>query len=37
MAGRIRNELRLPLTPLSQPHRAPLAEMLRPFGVEAKA
>ena len=36
MAGMIRNELRLPLVPLSDPHRAPLAEMLRPFGVEAK-
>ena len=37
MAGMIRNELRLPMTPLAQPHRAPLAELLRKFGVEAAA
>jgi 4-hydroxy-tetrahydrodipicolinate synthase len=36
MAGRIANELRLPMTPLSEPHRAPLAEMLRGFGVDAR-
>ncbi|MHC4982899.1 MAG: 4-hydroxy-tetrahydrodipicolinate synthase [Planctomycetota bacterium] len=37
MAGMIRNELRLPMTPLSDAHRKPLADMLRPFGVKAKA
>ena len=37
MAGMIENELRLPMTPMSARHRAPLAEMLRPFGVKAKA
>ena len=36
MAGMIQNELRLPMTPLSERHRRPLAEMLRPFGVDAK-
>jgi len=36
MAGLIRNELRLPLTPLSPRHRAPLAELLKGFGVEAE-
>ncbi|HUU59946.1 MAG TPA: 4-hydroxy-tetrahydrodipicolinate synthase [Phycisphaerae bacterium] len=36
MAGRIRNELRLPLSPLSEKHRAPLANLLGPFGVDAK-
>jgi len=35
MAGMIENELRLPMTPLSGRHRAPLAELLRPFGVDA--
>jgi 4-hydroxy-tetrahydrodipicolinate synthase len=35
MAGMIRNELRLPLVPLSPQHRAPLAEMLKAFGVDA--
>ena len=34
MAGHIRNELRLPMTPLSQQHRGPLATLLREFGVE---
>lgn len=37
MAGMIADELRLPMTTLSQPHRAPLARMLRDFGVEARA
>jgi 4-hydroxy-tetrahydrodipicolinate synthase len=36
MAGRIENELRLPLVPLSEAHRAPLAELLKGFGVEAR-
>ncbi len=36
MAGMIRNELRLPLTPLSDQHRAPLARLLREFGVKAR-
>ncbi|KPK85616.1 MAG: 4-hydroxy-tetrahydrodipicolinate synthase [Phycisphaerae bacterium SM23_33] len=36
MAGKIKNELRLPLLPLSQEHDPMLAELLRPFGVEAK-
>jgi len=36
MAGRIRNELRLPLSPLSEPHRAPLADLLGQYGVDAK-
>jgi len=36
MAGMIENELRLPMTPLSDHLRAPLAELLRPFGVDAK-
>jgi len=36
MAGLIRNELRLPMTPLSAQHRAPLAELLKGFGVELK-
>jgi len=35
MAGMIQNELRLPLVPLSPQHRAPLADMLKPFGVDA--
>ncbi len=37
MAGMIRDELRLPLSPLSAQHRPALAEMLRSFGVQAKA
>ena len=37
MAGMIRNELRLPLSPLSEPHRKPLAELLRTFGVTIDA
>ena len=36
MLGRIRNELRLPLTPLSDRHRGGLAELLRQFGLDAK-
>jgi len=36
MCGLIRNELRLPMTPLSRPHRQPLARMLREFGLDAK-
>ena len=34
MAGMIRNELRLPMTTLSEPHRAPLAKLLGEFGVK---
>ena len=37
MAGLIENELRLPLTPLSESYRAPLAEMLQSAEVELKA
>jgi len=37
MAGMIENELRLPMAPLSDEYRRPLAEMLRTFGVNAKA
>ncbi len=37
MAGMIREELRLPLTPLSPPHRPALAAMLKEFGVPVKA
>ncbi|MGB2824447.1 MAG: 4-hydroxy-tetrahydrodipicolinate synthase [Phycisphaerae bacterium] len=37
MAGMIRNELRLPMASLSEAHRAPLAKLLREFGVEAEA
>jgi 4-hydroxy-tetrahydrodipicolinate synthase len=37
MAGRIRNELRLPLTPLAETHRPTLAGLLRGFGIEAEA
>ena len=37
MAGMIGNELRLPMTPLSEPHRRPLAKLLQDCGVEAKA
>ncbi len=36
MAGMIENELRLPMSPLSEQYRAPLAKMLREFGVDAK-
>jgi 4-hydroxy-tetrahydrodipicolinate synthase len=36
MAGMIEEELRLPLTPLSQHLRAPLAKMLKSFGVKVK-
>jgi 4-hydroxy-tetrahydrodipicolinate synthase len=34
MAGMIRNELRLPMSPLSEEHRQPLALLLGQFGVE---
>jgi 4-hydroxy-tetrahydrodipicolinate synthase len=37
MAGLIANELRLPMTPLSEPHRAPLEKLLVDFGIEASA
>ena len=37
MMGLMRNELRLPMTTLSPQHRAGLAEMLKPFGVNVKA
>jgi len=37
MAGMIENELRLPMSPLSEPLRDPLAGMLKDFGVEVKA
>jgi 4-hydroxy-tetrahydrodipicolinate synthase len=37
MAGRVRNELRLPMTPLSDCYRAPLAKMIREFGIDAEA
>jgi 4-hydroxy-tetrahydrodipicolinate synthase len=37
MAGLIGEELRLPLSPLSAKFRAPLAQLLRKFGVKAKA
>ena len=37
MAGMIRNELRLPMTPLADAHRAPLAKLLRQHGVDANA
>ncbi len=36
MAGMIRNELRLPMTPLDPRHREALAKLLAPFGIEAK-
>lgn len=36
MAGMIRDELRLPMSPLSEAHRAPLAELLGRFGIETK-
>ncbi len=37
MTGMIENELRLPLTPLAEEYRAPLADALRQFGLDAKA
>jgi 4-hydroxy-tetrahydrodipicolinate synthase len=37
MAGMIRNELRLPLVPLSQQHRPMLAKLLSGFGLNTKA
>jgi 4-hydroxy-tetrahydrodipicolinate synthase len=37
MAGLIENELRLPLVPMSEKLRQPLAALLRDFGVDAKA
>ena len=37
MAGMIANELRLPLSPLSDEYRAPLAKLLQAMGVDAKA
>ncbi|MCD6304383.1 MAG: 4-hydroxy-tetrahydrodipicolinate synthase [Planctomycetes bacterium] len=37
MAGLIRNELRLPMTPLSQSHRGPLGRLLGEFGIETTA
>ena len=37
MAGMIRNELRLPMSPLSDEYRAPLAELLGEFGIERGA
>ena len=37
MAGMIRDELRLPLTPLSPQHRPALAAMLKSFAVPLKA
>jgi len=36
-AGMIRNELRLPMTPLSEPHRPRLLELLRQAGVAVKS
>ncbi len=33
MAGMLRNELRLPMTPLGEAEQAELAEMLKPFGI----
>ena len=36
MAGMIRNELRLPMSPLSDEYRAPLAELLGQFGIECR-
>jgi len=33
----MKNELRLPMMPLSDEHRSPLAAMLQGFGVDAKA
>ena len=37
MAGLIANELRLPMTPLSEAHRTPLEKLLVDFGIEATA
>jgi len=37
MTGMIQEELRLPLTPLSPEYREGLAELLREFGLDAKA
>jgi len=37
MAGRIRNELRLPMVPLSESLRPHLAKLLEEFGIEARA
>jgi 4-hydroxy-tetrahydrodipicolinate synthase len=37
MARMIRNELRLPMSPLSAEYRPPLVELLRRFGIEASA
>ena len=34
--GMIETDLRLPMTPLSPRHRAPLAELLKPFGLDPK-
>ena len=36
MAGMIRDELRLPMTPLAEKFRKPLAELLKAAGVKAK-
>jgi 4-hydroxy-tetrahydrodipicolinate synthase len=36
MAGMIRNELRLPMSPLSDEYRQPLAELLGRFGIECR-
>ena len=37
MAGLCREDLRLPLSPLSEKYRQPLAKLLQEFGVKAKA
>ncbi len=37
MAGMMQDELRLPLTPLTAKLRAPLADLLKPFGLKLKA
>ncbi len=37
MAGLIKDELRLPLSPLSEKYRGPLAELLKAAGVKLKA
>ena len=37
MAGMISNELRLPMSPLSDEYRQPLAELLARFGVERRS
>jgi 4-hydroxy-tetrahydrodipicolinate synthase len=37
MTGMIQDELRLPLSPLSQKHRAPLAKLLKEFGLKVRA